>query len=211
MVRVRKRIVWGLVALLVVSPSLSYAQQGANAAPAKKIDVSYITPDAVLAVVAHPRRVLTAPEMEMFPIEILSAVGKQQLGIDPVESRVGVARRRDPPRRAVAGSAPGLDARSFLHRPAGRAARARRCFGSRSLHTRLPPAARGRHPPAPFPLRDALRFGRPWRKRDPEDGRSLRPCLRAGTPRSSPSGGLFRLSPSGGLFRLSPSGGTWLS
>ena len=49
------------------------------------IDRGYITPDAVLAVVAHPRRVLTAPEMEFLPLEIISAAGLKELGLDPVQ------------------------------------------------------------------------------------------------------------------------------
>ena len=50
-----------------------------------KLDLGYVTPGTVAAAVVFPRRVLTAPEMEMLPIEVLSAVGKKELGIDPVE------------------------------------------------------------------------------------------------------------------------------
>ncbi len=85
MLRVRKGIVWGLAALMAAGPSLGYAQEKTNPAAARKLDVSYITPGAVAALVAHPRRVLTAPEMEMLPVEVLSAMGKQTLGIDPLD------------------------------------------------------------------------------------------------------------------------------
>lgn len=45
----------------------------------------YIPPSATVVVLAQPRRVLTSPEWEMFPVEILSAQGKQDFGFDPVE------------------------------------------------------------------------------------------------------------------------------
>ena len=82
MLRFRKQLVWNLVALMVTSPALSYAQQTTRT---KKIETSYVTPGAFVAAFAHPRRVLTAPEMEVFPLEVISALGKQQFGIDPVD------------------------------------------------------------------------------------------------------------------------------
>ena len=63
---------------------------------------AYVTPETVAAAVAFPRRVLTAPEMEMLPVEVLSALGKKELGIDPVEIEqvmVIVDRRRRSDRR----------------------------------------------------------------------------------------------------------------
>ncbi len=86
----RGTLCWILVVVMAVSPSLVYAQppqtsQDAKAEAKQTVDLSYVTPGTALAVVAHPRRVLTAPEMEMLPIEIISAAGKQELGIDPVD------------------------------------------------------------------------------------------------------------------------------
>ncbi|MGO9115165.1 MAG: DUF1559 domain-containing protein [Thermoguttaceae bacterium] len=88
-------ISWALAVTLTVSPSMVYAQQPAavpgatigqtTAESSAKLDLGYVTPEAVAAAVAFPRRVLTAPEMEMLPIEVLSALGKKELGIDPVE------------------------------------------------------------------------------------------------------------------------------
>ncbi len=56
-------------------------------------DIGYIPPSATAAVVLHPRRVLTAPESELLPLEVISAAGKQQFGLDPLEIEwaVGVA------------------------------------------------------------------------------------------------------------------------
>ncbi|MGA2258819.1 MAG: DUF1559 domain-containing protein [Thermoguttaceae bacterium] len=88
-------ISWTLAVTMTVSPSVVYAQQpvavqnattGQTAADGSaKLDLGYVTPDAVAAAVVFPRRVLTAPEMEMLPVEVLSALGKKELGIDPVE------------------------------------------------------------------------------------------------------------------------------
>jgi hypothetical protein len=79
-----------LAAAMIGSPSMVYAQQlavlqAAGAEPAGSVDLSYVTPGAVFAAVAHPRRVLTAPEMEMLPIEVMSAAGKKEMGIDPLD------------------------------------------------------------------------------------------------------------------------------
>ncbi len=63
------------------------APRAAKTVPAQaaKLDLGFVTPDAVAAVVAHPRRVLTAPESEMLPIEIITAAGKKEAGFDPVQ------------------------------------------------------------------------------------------------------------------------------
>lgn len=94
----RAVISWILAMTMTVSPSMVYAQRPvvaqqatpqpagtATAASSVKLDLGYVTPDTVAAVVVFPRRVLTTPEMEMMPIEVLSALGKKELGIDPVE------------------------------------------------------------------------------------------------------------------------------
>jgi prepilin-type processing-associated H-X9-DG protein len=54
-------------------------------APVAKLDLGFVTPDAVVAVVAHPRRVLTAPESEMLPTEVITAAGKKEAGFDPLQ------------------------------------------------------------------------------------------------------------------------------
>lgn len=67
----------------VCLPQWSLAQQAATTDG--KMDLSYITPEAFAAVILHPKRVLTAPEMQMMPIEVLSAAGKQEVGLDPLD------------------------------------------------------------------------------------------------------------------------------
>ncbi len=79
---------WTLVVAMSVSPSMVYSQQPTGkkeGKPRAKLPLGYVTPETVAVVVAHPRRVLTSPEMEMMPIEVLSAAGKKELGIDPVD------------------------------------------------------------------------------------------------------------------------------
>ena len=67
------------------SESSSLATTPAATSSNRKIDLSYVTPEAVAAVVAYPRQVLTAPEMEMLPTEVITAAGKKELGIDPLQ------------------------------------------------------------------------------------------------------------------------------
>src|SRR5580704_17317992 len=47
------------------------------------VDLSYVTAKAFAGVYARIGRVLTSPQVEMFPIEVFAAVGKKELGIDP--------------------------------------------------------------------------------------------------------------------------------
>ena len=77
---------WALAALMTVPPTVASGADPAGGGPAAgKLDLTYVTRDAALAAVAHPRRVLTASEMQMLPVEVLSALGKKELGIDPVD------------------------------------------------------------------------------------------------------------------------------
>jgi type II secretory pathway pseudopilin PulG len=79
-----------VVAASVLVSSLCQAQEpaaktAATGAAATAVDLSYVPGDAFAALVFHPRRVLTAPNMQLLPIEIASAAGKKYLGFDPVE------------------------------------------------------------------------------------------------------------------------------
>ncbi|MBN2022697.1 MAG: hypothetical protein JW809_07865 [Pirellulales bacterium] len=74
-------IVWMTILCVSLLSSWSPAQSLPAAPP--KLDVSYVTPDVVFAAVAHPRRVLTAPEMDVLPIEVIAAFGIKKWGIDP--------------------------------------------------------------------------------------------------------------------------------
>jgi type II secretory pathway pseudopilin PulG len=86
MVRCRQKFVcWLLVVTMVVTPCAVSAQQPPAAGAPGVVDLNYITPNAVLAAVAYPRRVLQAPEMEMMPVEIISATSTKELGIEPLD------------------------------------------------------------------------------------------------------------------------------
>jgi prepilin-type processing-associated H-X9-DG protein len=89
-------ICWLLIVTTTVSPSLCYAQAAAKPDASRAVDVSWIPPDAAVAVVAFPRRTLTAPAMEMLPVEVMSAAGKQQLGIDPLDIEQMIALAEPP-------------------------------------------------------------------------------------------------------------------
>ena len=65
---------------------------GNHSAAAEPLDLSYVSSDAVAAIVLHPRRLLTSPELEMLPVEVAVAASKDYLGIDPteVEQAIGI-------------------------------------------------------------------------------------------------------------------------
>lgn len=86
----RAAVAWLLVGLMVLTPALSYAQPPAASQPSaaggkSAVDLGYVTPETLAAVLLHPRRVLTAPENEMLPIEVISAAGIKELGVDPLD------------------------------------------------------------------------------------------------------------------------------
>jgi hypothetical protein len=96
-----KAIVWALVVAMTISSSVICAAETTGGK--QKVDLGYVTPDAVATVVIHPREMLNSPEMkkvppeatkdvskmflgkEMAPVEAISQAGKMFLGIDPLE------------------------------------------------------------------------------------------------------------------------------
>jgi hypothetical protein len=85
----RRLIAWLLVVAMTLSPSLVYCQPPAGAAttPAAKpaVDTGYVTPQTAAVLVAYPRHVLTDPAMELLPLEVLTAWGQRDFGIDPLQ------------------------------------------------------------------------------------------------------------------------------
>lgn len=69
----RRQFTWCLAVWLAAFPSLVAAQQP-----------TYVTQDAVAGAVVKLRRILTAPQLEMLPVEIMSAASKKEVGIDIV-------------------------------------------------------------------------------------------------------------------------------
>ena len=60
------------------------------------LDVSYIPASAAVAVVIHPQPLLTGPDAQWMPVEVITAAGLQQFGIDPVQIREAVVAARMP-------------------------------------------------------------------------------------------------------------------
>ena len=77
--------IW-LAAIVVTAPSAAVVAQEARraASPDDAVTLSYATPESFAGVIARPKRVLTAPEMQMLPYEVFQAAGEQEFGIDPL-------------------------------------------------------------------------------------------------------------------------------
>ena len=58
----------------------------------ENLDLSYVSADAVAAVVLHPKQVLESPELELLPTEVVVGVGLDYLGIDlsDVDVAIGI-------------------------------------------------------------------------------------------------------------------------
>ena len=67
-----------------ISPSIAMAASTPASNTAQNA-FSYIVPDAAVAGVTFPNQVLTAPHMELMPVEIITAVGLQEWGFDPMD------------------------------------------------------------------------------------------------------------------------------
>jgi hypothetical protein len=59
---------------------------------AEPLDLSYISYDAIGAIVLHPRHLLTSPDLAMLPVEVVVAAGIDKFGIDPreIEQAIGI-------------------------------------------------------------------------------------------------------------------------
>jgi type II secretory pathway pseudopilin PulG len=68
-----------------VAPAASIAENAAE-----RLDLTFIPAEAVAAIVAHPRAVLTGPDAEWMPTEIITAAGMKQAGIDPLKVKEAV-------------------------------------------------------------------------------------------------------------------------
>ncbi len=85
------------------------AQRPAQPAPLPKtIDLTFVQPDAFAVAVLHPRAFFAAPEMELFPREVVTAAAMKEAGIDPTKIDrvvISVANFNPPQEPAVAGVA----------------------------------------------------------------------------------------------------------
>ncbi|MCE5269329.1 MAG: hypothetical protein LLG00_15745 [Planctomycetaceae bacterium] len=99
-----------LAVVMTYAPSMALAQSGPADEPSQvegkpKIDLGFVTPKAAAALVLYPRHVLTSPQSEILPTEVITAAGKKYLGIDPlqIEQVIAIAEppQAGPPSAAV--------------------------------------------------------------------------------------------------------------
>ena len=71
-----------------------------RAAVARSLDLRFVQPDAFAIVVVQPRAFFEAPEFELFPREVITAVAMKEAGIDPskIEQAVISYANFEPPR-----------------------------------------------------------------------------------------------------------------
>jgi Protein of unknown function (DUF1559) len=113
---------------------------------AETLDLSYIPADAVAAVIVHPQRILTAPDLQYLPIEVAVAAGLQYAGIDPTTVEQAIAVVGMP---GAAGPEPGVGAVLRFSKPyAGDRVLARLApgaaemnFGGKTIHVGRGPGA----------------------------------------------------------------------
>ena len=68
-------------------PPAAAAAAAKSAEGPEHLDLSYVPAEAVAAIIAHPQTILTSPEAEMMPVEVITATGLKQAGFDPVKIR----------------------------------------------------------------------------------------------------------------------------
>jgi hypothetical protein len=56
-----------------------------SALVAQHLDLTYIPASAIAAAVAHPQGLLTAPQADMIPTEVITAAGLKEIGFDPLK------------------------------------------------------------------------------------------------------------------------------
>ncbi len=93
-------ICWFMTVIMAIGPSVAVSAEQAErrvvggdktllAAPAAKksepLELAYVLPNAVAIAAARPRQLLTAKAVQIMPIELVSAMGLQYLGFDPVD------------------------------------------------------------------------------------------------------------------------------
>jgi hypothetical protein len=95
----RSMATWACLGMLIGPTMQSLADEpagsvpraaGGRAADVKHLDLSYIPAQAVASIVVHPRAVLTGPDSEWLPTEVITAAGMKEAGVDPVKIQEAV-------------------------------------------------------------------------------------------------------------------------
>ncbi len=80
-----------LIAGIVFQPIAHLRAADPAASSARTLDLNYIPNDAVAAVVVQPTQLLTGPQGDLYPTEVISLVGKKHAGFDPLTIQQAVA------------------------------------------------------------------------------------------------------------------------
>src|SRR5437879_840365 len=98
---------WAGLGMLIGPAMQSVADEPAAAGPratargrtaAVHLALTFIPTQAVAAIVAHPQAVLSGPDSEWLPTEVITAAGMKQAGIDPVKIQEAVVLFASPTR-----------------------------------------------------------------------------------------------------------------
>jgi hypothetical protein len=98
---------WACLGMLIGPTMQSFADEPAGSAPrvasgrpatAKHLDLTLIPAQAVAAIVVHPQAVLTGPDSEWLPTEVITAAGMKEAGVDPVKIQEAVVLFASPTR-----------------------------------------------------------------------------------------------------------------
>ena len=88
---------WACLGLLLAPASRNWAADSpANTSPAptstpaEHLDLAYIPAEAVSVIVAHPQAVLSGPDAEWIPVEVITAQGMKEFGVDPLKIREAI-------------------------------------------------------------------------------------------------------------------------
>src|SRR6516162_6769823 len=88
---------WACLGILLAPARRSWAADSpATSSPAptstaaEHLDLTYIPAEAVSVIVAHPQAVLTGPDAEWIPVEVITAQGMKEFGVDPLKIREAV-------------------------------------------------------------------------------------------------------------------------
>lgn len=68
----------------VAAVAVMLAPTAASSQDAAKLSAKYIPSDAIVAAFASPNQILSSPEWELMPIEVIQAAGIEYVGIDPM-------------------------------------------------------------------------------------------------------------------------------
>ena len=88
---------WACLGILLALASRNWAADSpatsspaATSTPAEHLDLTYIPAEAVSVIVAHPQAVLSGPDAEWIPVEVITAQGMKEAGFDPLKIREAI-------------------------------------------------------------------------------------------------------------------------